>query len=257
MIDAHAHLENEAFDEDRNRIIENRMKDGLDAVVNVGSDLETSKAVLALAEAHEGLYAVIGVHPHDATTYSKEVEDALRAMSASKKVVAIGEIGLDYYYDYSPKSVQREAFCAQFELAIELNLPVVIHSREAALETFEIVESYLHDHPGHPVLIHCYSYSPEMMERFAALGCYFSLGGVTTFKNAKTPKAVAKAVALDRLLLETDSPYMTPEPHRGKRNEPKYVRLVAENIARLREMDTQELIRRTDENAMRFYGFSI
>ena len=138
-------------------------------------------------------------------------------------------------------------------LAAEVDLPLVIHSRDAAEETYDIVREFLDAHPGHHVLIHCYSYSVEMMERFMALGCYLSLGGVTTFKNAKVPKKVAAAAPMDRLLLETDCPYMTPEPNRGKRNEPKFVADVAKNIAALRGMDVEELVACTDENTKRFY----
>lgn len=253
MIDAHSHLENEAFDEDREAIIAGMAEDGLDAVVNVGSDMETSRAVVELANRHEGLYAVIGIHPQEADRYDEAAREELLRLSEEEKVVAIGEIGLDYYYENSPREIQRRVFKAMLDLAVEVDLPVVIHSRDAAEETFLMISDFLEDHPDHPVLIHCYSYSVEMLERFLGLGCYISLGGVTTFKNAKTPKKVAKSVAMDRLLLETDCPYMTPEPHRGKRNEPKYVRFVAENIAKLREMDVETLIRATDENTKRFY----
>ncbi|MDD7362601.1 MAG: TatD family hydrolase [Peptoniphilus sp.] len=253
MIDAHSHLENEAFDEDREEIIARMADDGLDAVVNVGSDIETSRAVVQLAREYEKLYAVVGVHPQEADGYSEAVREELVGLSRDEKVVAIGEVGLDYYYENSPRAVQREVFSAMLDLAVETDLPVVIHSRDAAEETFNIVSEFLDRHPSHHVLIHCYSYSVEMLARFIELGCYISLGGVTTFKNAKVPKRVAETVDIDRLLLETDCPYMTPEPHRGKRNEPKYVRFVAENIANLRGMDVETLIAHTDENTKRFY----
>lgn len=253
MIDAHSHLENEAFDEDREAIIARMEDDGLDIVVNVGSDMETSRKVVDLAENNEHLYAVVGVHPQEADGYSDEAEEELIALSKKEKVVAIGEIGLDYYYENSPREVQRAVFLKQMDLAVKVDLPIVIHSRDAAEETYDIVANFLEAHPNYPILIHCFSYSYEMMERFIALGCVISLGGVTTFKNAKTPKRVATGVPIDHLLLETDCPYMTPTPHRGKRNEPKYVRLVAENIAELRGMDVEELIRHTDENTKRFY----
>ena len=253
MIDAHSHLENEAFDDDREEIIARMESDGLDAVVNVGSDIETSRAVVDLAKKHDKLYAVVGVHPQDADGYNPEVREELMELAKEEKVLAIGECGLDYYYENSPREVQREVFRAMCDLAAEVDLPLVIHSRDAAEETYDIVRDFLDAHPGHHVLIHCYSYSVEMMERFMALGCYLSLGGVTTFKNAKVPKKVAAAVPIDRLLLETDCPYMTPEPNRGKRNEPKFVADVAKNIAALRGMDVEELVARTDENTKRFY----
>lgn len=253
MIDAHAHLENEAFDEDREAIIARMSEDGLDAIVNVGSDLETSRKVASLAREHEKLYAVVGVHPQEASSYNDDVRRAIMALAEEEKVVAIGEIGLDYYYENSPRAVQRSVFQEMLTLAATLDLPVVIHSRDAAEETFNIVAKFLEAHPKYPILIHCYSYSVEMMVRFLNLGCYISLGGVTTFKNAKTPKKVAETVDLSRLLLETDCPYMTPVPYRGKRNEPKYVRYVAENIANIRKMDVESLIAATDDNARRFY----
>ena len=253
MIDAHSHLENEAFDDDREEIIARMDADGLDAVVNVGSDIETSRAVVDLAKKHDKLYAVVGVHPQEADSYNPEVREELVELAKDEKVLAIGECGLDYYYENSPREVQREVFRAMCDLAVEVDLPLVIHSRDAAEETYDIVRDFLEAHPGHHVLIHCYSYSLEMMERFMALGCYLSLGGVTTFKNAKVPKKVAAAVPIDRLLLETDCPYMTPEPNRGKRNEPKFVADVAKNIAALRGMDVAELVARTDENTKRFY----
>ncbi|MDY3118420.1 MAG: TatD family hydrolase [Peptoniphilus sp.] len=253
MIDAHSHLENEAFDDDREEIIARMKEDGLDAVVNVGSDIETSRAVAALAREHENLYAVVGVHPQEADGYSFAVREELVTLAKEEKVLAIGECGLDYYYENAPRSVQRDVFRAMCDLAAEVDLPLVIHSRDAAEETYTVVRDFLDAHPEHPVLIHCYSYSVEMMERFVDLGCYLSLGGVTTFKNAKMPKKVAIAVPVDRLLLETDSPYMTPEPNRGKRNEPKYVADVAKNIAALRGMDVDTLLAHTDENTKRFY----
>lgn len=253
MIDAHSHLENEAFDKDREEIIARMEEDGLDAVVNVGSDIETSRAVADLATKHDRLFAVVGIHPQEAKYYNDAVREELIALAKDEKVLAIGECGLDYYYENSPRDVQREVFRAMCDLAAEVDLPLVIHSRDAAEETYDIVRDFLEAHPGHHVLIHCYSYSVEMMARFMALGCYISLGGVTTFKNAKVPKKVAAAVPLDRLLLETDCPYMTPEPNRGKRNEPKYVAYVAKNIAALRGMDVADLVAHTDENTKRFY----
>ncbi|MDO5036700.1 MAG: TatD family hydrolase [Tissierellia bacterium] len=255
MIDSHAHLDEKRYNKDRDKIIKNFKKDGLDLVFNIGADLETSRASLDLAKKHDRIYAVIGVHPHDAETYTMEVEEELRQMAQEDKVVAIGEVGLDFYRDLSPRDVQRVAFNLQIDLAHDLGLPLVIHSRDADQETFDILKLKQQQYGDLKILIHCYSGSVEMMERYTKeLGALIALGGSTTFKNSRVPKEVAKAVPLDYLLLETDSPYLTPEPFRGKRNEPKNVRLVAEFIADLRGMDVKDLIKITDQNTLDFFG---
>lgn len=253
MIDSHAHLDDEAFDEDREEVINNLKSDGIDLIVNNSSDLQSSKNSVELANNYENIYAAIGVHPHEAETYGDEVESEIIKLSKNKKVVAIGEIGLDYYYDNSPREIQREVFKKQIKLASELGKNIVIHSRDASQETFDILKE-AHEKYDFTALIHCYSQSVEMLEEYLKMGDVIALGGAVTFKNAKTPKEVAKAVPLDKLLLETDCPYMTPVPHRGKRNEPKYVKLVADYIADLREIDVDELVKHTDENTKRFFG---
>lgn len=257
MIDSHVHLDDNRFKKDQDRVIKNFEADGVDLVVNIGADLVTSKSSVFLAENNERIYATVGVHPHDAKTYDQEVEDQLRMLSKREKVVAIGEIGLDYHYDNSPRDVQQDVFRKQLSLAQEVNLPVVIHSREADKDTMDILKEAKEDNPKLVCLIHCFSSSVEIMEEYVKMGFSISLGGATTFKNAKMPKRVAVEVPIEHLLLETDAPYMTPEPYRGKRNEPKYVRLVAENIAELRGMDVEEVIRITDENTKKFYGISL
>jgi TatD DNase family protein len=253
VIDSHAHLDDEAFDLDREEVIDRLKSDGIDIVINNSSDLLSSKNSVELAKKYENIYACIGVHPHDAKTYTDEVERELIELSKNEKVVAIGEIGLDYYYDNSPREIQREVFKKQIELASKLGKNIVIHSRDASQETFDILKE-AHEKYDFTALIHCYSQSVEMLEEYLKLGDYIALGGAVTFKNAKTPKEVAEVVDLDRLLLETDCPYMTPVPHRGKRNEPKYVKLVAEYIADLRNITVEELVRHTDENTKRFFG---
>lgn len=257
MIDSHVHLDDKRFLKDQDQVIANFERDGVDLVVNIGADLVTSKSSVFLAENHDRIYATVGVHPHDAKTYDQDVEDQLRMLAKRDKVVAIGEIGLDYHYDFSPREVQKEAFRKQLALAKDLSMPVVIHTREADKDTMDILKEAKEDNPDLVCLIHCFSSSVEIMREYVKMGFSISLGGATTFKNAKTPKRVAVEVPIDRLLLETDGPYMTPEPYRGKRNEPKYVRLVAENIAQLRGMDTEELIAITDANTKRFYGIDL
>ena len=253
MIDSHVHLDDEAFKEDREDIIKSLGENGIELVINNSSDLPSSERSVELANKYENIYAAIGVHPHEARTYDDEVEKRLIEISGDKKVVAIGEIGLDYYYDNSPRDVQKEVFKRQIELAARLKKNIVIHSRDAAKDTFDILKK-AHEKYDFTALIHCFSQSVDMMREYLKMGDYIALGGAVTFKNAKTPKEVAKAVDLDRLLLETDCPYMTPVPYRGKRNEPKLVKFTCQYIADLRQMDASELEKITEENTKRFFG---
>lgn len=257
MIDSHAHLDDRKFNKDQEDLIGRFDEDGLEFVVNIGSDIETSRASVALAQKYEKIYAAIGIHPHDADSYNEKIEQELIALSKEDKVVALGEIGLDYYYDNSPREVQKEVFERQLELAHSLNLPIVIHSREATKDTFDRIKNHLEKYPEDKVLIHCFSGSLETMKEYIRLGCYIALGGAVTFKNARVPKEVAIEVPLDRLLLETDSPYLTPEPLRGKRNEPSYVRYVGDFIANLRKMNLDDLLEKTAENTKEFYGIHV
>ena len=254
MIDAHGHLEDRAFDSDRDEILGNLKADGIDYFFNCGSNIQTSKTSVDFAKKYDNVYAIVGIHPLDADEYSKEALEVIRDLATEEKVVAIGEIGLDNHYDDSPSpEIQEEAFRAQLDLAIELKMPVVIHAREADQKTFDILKSYKEAHEDFVALLHCFSGSVELMREYMKLGFYISLGGVTTFKNAKKPKEVAVEVPLDRLLLETDCPYMTPVPFRGKRNEPKYVLHTAKNIASLRGISLEDLETQTDANTLRFY----
>ncbi|UHR02450.1 TatD family hydrolase [Peptoniphilus sp. GNH] len=254
MIDSHAHLDDERFDEDRDQVINSLMAKGLDRVYNIGADIKSSRASVELSKMYDEIYAVVGIHPHDAFSYNDEIEEELKELAKNKKVRAIGEIGLDFYYDNSPREIQEEVFKRQIELANSLDMPVVVHSREASQLTFEIIKSYKEKYPDLKFLIHCFSQSLEMMREYEKLGCYMSIGGVVTFKNAKTLKEVAREISLENLLLETDCPYLTPEPYRGRRNEPSNVKYVAEEIARLRGIKVKDLIEICDKNTLRFYG---
>ena len=227
MIDSHVHLDDPAFDEDRDSLIKSLGDNGIELVINNSSDLPSSERSVELANKYENIYAAIGVHPHEAKTYDDQVEERLIELSKNEKVMAIGEIGLDYYYDNSPRDVQKEVFKRQIELAARLGKNIVIHSRDAVKDTFDILKE-AHEKYEFTALIHCFSQSVEMMEEYVKMGDYLALGGAVTFKNAKTPKEVAKKVPLDRLLLETDCPYMTPVPYRGERNEPKLVKFVCQ-----------------------------
>lgn len=254
MIDSHVHLDDEKFDYDRENLIKNLKEHGLDRVYNIGADLKSSIASVELADKYEIIKAVIGIHPHAASEYNQEVEDKLIELAKNENVRAIGEIGLDYYYDNSPRDIQVQVFKKQIELANKLKLPIVVHSREAAKETFEIISSYKEKYKDLKFLIHCFSQSVEMMREYVKMGCYIALGGVVTFKNSKVPKEVAKEVPLENLLLETDCPYLAPEPMRGKRNEPMFIKYSAQKIAEIRGISLEELLKATDENTRRFYN---
>jgi TatD DNase family protein len=253
FIDSHAHLDDERFDEDREILIESLKENNIDLVFNIGADIKSSKASVQLAKKFENIYAVVGVHPHDAKDVEEDYLDILRELSKEEKVVAIGEIGLDYYYDNSPRDIQKKVFKEQLDLAKELDLPVVIHTRDAAQETFDILKEAAEGGKLRGIM-HCYSGSVEMAMEYIKLGFYISLGGPVTFKNSKVAKEVAKAIPLDRLLIETDCPYLTPEPYRGKRNEPKYVKYTAEAIAELRGISVEEVAKATSENAKTIFG---
>lgn len=250
LIDAHAHMDDEAFDEDRDAVLKALREEGVLAVVNPGFDLASSKRAIALANAYENVFANVGSHPHEARFYDAETEAAYLAMTKEKKVIAIGEIGLDYHYDYTERGKQRSVFERQLALAEELDMPVVIHTREAIQDTYDIMKNF-----GSRIqaVMHSFSESIEMSEKFLDFGYYISLGGIVTFKNAKRPPQVAAAVPIDRLLIETDAPYLAPVPKRGRRNEPKLAFYTAEKMAELRGMELSELLAHTTANAARAF----
>jgi TatD DNase family protein len=249
LIDSHAHLDFPQFDDDRDAVIERARGAGLVAILNAGADLPSSRAAVALADTYDFIYAAVGVHPHDAATVTPAVLDELRALARHPKVVAAGEIGLDYYRDLSPRPVQRRAFADQLALAVELHLPVVVHSREAHDDVLAALQGW----EGTGVL-HSYSAGPERLEEVLGLGFSIGISGPVTFRKADQLRAVAAAVPLERLLVETDCPYLTPAPYRGKRNEPAYVRYVVEAVARARGMPAEAVARATSDNARRLFG---
>ncbi|HHU61350.1 MAG: TatD family hydrolase [Bacillota bacterium] len=249
MIDSHAHLNDPAFTDDLEQVILQASEAGVDEIINVGYDLESSSYGIELAERFDRLWAVVGLHPHDAKTWTSQTEDALRKMVKHPKVLAIGETGLDFHYDNSPRNDQREVFRQQLALAREVDLPAVIHSRDAAQETLEIIKEY----SDVPCLLHCYSGSFEMAEEYIKLGCYFSFGGPITFKNANRLRNVVARMPLERVLIETDCPYLTPHPHRGKRNEPAYLLYTAEKLAEISGHTLEEIARITEENTRKFF----
>lgn len=252
LIDSHAHLDDERFDKDRDELIRSLESNGIELVINVGADLKSSIASVSLAEKYSNIYAAVGVHPHDVKDMDESTLEIIKSLAKRDKVVAIGEIGLDYYYDNSPREDQRKWFKRQLELAKELGLPVIIHSRDAQQETFDIIKE-AQDGRLRGVM-HCYSGSKEMANEYIKLGFYISIAGPVTFKNARVVKEVAKEVPLDKLLVETDSPYLAPEPHRGKRNEPIFVKFVAGTIAEIKGISFEELAKATNRNTKELFG---
>lgn len=252
IIDSHAHLDDTRFNKDRDKLIKELKENGIELAINIGSDLKTSIASAALADKHENIYAAVGIHPHSAKEVDQSTIEILRSFAARDKVVAIGEIGLDFHYDNSPRDIQKKWFKEQIKLAKEVNLPIVVHSRESDQEVLDIIKE-AQDGTLRGVL-HCFSGSVELAKEFIKLGFYISLAGPVTFKNARVPKEVAKAVPLDKLLVETDSPYLTPEPYRGKRNEPIYTKYVAGTIADLRGISYEELAKATNRNTRDLFG---
>lgn len=252
FIDSHCHLEDEAYDFDLDEVYRRALKNNVGIMILAGSDIETSAKIADLTAKYEGVFGVVGVHPHEAGKVTKNYLYELESLLLEPKILGIGEIGLDYYYDNSPKELQKQVFLEQLELAAKLEKPFVIHSRDASFDTLEIVRKKGY----HNGLFHCYSYSLETLDEIISLGYHISLGGAVTFKNAKKPVEVVAKIPLDRLLLETDAPYLTPVPFRGQRNEPSYVVEVAKKIAAIKGLTTEEVAKATYNNTLRFYQLS-
>lgn len=247
IVDTHCHLDNERFSEDLVEILQ-IIEEKLEFCVNIGCDLKTSLKSIELAEKNKNVYATVGVHPIDIEKFNEEIEREFEKLASNKKVVAIGEIGLDYYHMSAPKEIQILGFEKQLQLAEKIGKPVVIHSRDAISDTVEILNRY----KNITGVIHCYSGSVEvaksMIDRF-----YIGISGTITFKNAKKLVEVVKEIPLERLVIETDSPYLTPEPFRGKRNQPTYVEYVAQKIAEIKGIDVEKVIEVTTKNAKMLY----
>lgn len=250
LFDTHAHYDDAAFDADREALLSRLPSDGVRYVVNVGCDLASSRRAVELAEQYDYIYAGVGFHPGNAGEWTDGLLDKLRELATHPKVVAIGEIGLDYHYDTPPREIQREVFRAQMRLAQELGLPVSVHDREAHGESLEIVKKF----PKVRGTFHCFSGSVETARELMELGWYVGFTGVVTFKNAKKTAEVAKDVPADRILLETDCPYLAPEPCRGTRCDSSLLAYTGARIAALRGMPAEELYAMTCENACRFYN---
>ena len=252
LFDTHVHLNIEQFDEDREEVIKRAREAGVEKMVVVGFDHETIPKAIALAEAHDFIYAAVGWHPVDAIDFTDEDLLWLEELTHHEKVVALGEMGLDYHWDKSPKDIQKEVFRKQIALAKKVKLPIIIHNREATEDVISLLKEEHAEEVGG--IMHCFAGEVEHVEPCLKMNFYISLGGPVTFKNAKAPKEVAKVVPADRLLVETDCPFLAPHPNRGKRNEPAYVRLVAEQIAELRETSIETIEQQTTANALRLFG---
>lgn len=251
LFDTHAHIDDEAFDADREELIKRISASDVSTFVNVAYSLESAKRSVALANEHDFIYAAVGIHPHEAATIQEDQMDVLRELSKDKKVVAIGEIGLDYYYNLAPKEVQKFWFKRQIQLAEELQLPYIVHSRDASMDTLDVIKE---NTKNTGFVLHCYSQSAEMVKNYVNLGGYISFAGPITFKNASNLREALKVVPLDKLLVETDSPYLTPVPKRGKRNDPTNVELVAGACAEILNVTYEELCQITTTNAKTFFG---
>ncbi len=260
IFESHAHYDDRQFDVDRETLLENLPFQNVGVIVNVGSDIRSSKESITLAHQYDYIYAAIGVHPDEVDTMKEADMEELSHMAKEDKVVAIGEIGLDYFRKEGNayKSVQKEWFCRQLDLAKEIEKPVIIHSRDAAEDTIQILRDFRKENPQieNPGVIHCYSYSPELAKEYVAMGFYIGIGGVVTFKNAKKLVETVAQIPLERILVETDSPYLCPEPNRGKRNDSSQIRYVMNRIADIRGIAPEEVEKQTEMNARKMYRLS-
>ena len=251
LIDSHCHIDDARYDADREAMIQRAQAAGIGHFVTIGCDLATSRAAVALAQQHPFISATVGVHPHEVKHIADGWYEELRTLAKSGRVVAYGEIGLDYHYDHSPRDVQRARFREQVRLARELRLPIVIHTREAQEDTIAILKEEKAGDVGG--VFHCFSGDAWLAKDALDLGFYLSFSGVITFQNATMLRDIVKTVPLDRILIETDAPYLTPAPNRGKRNEPAYVRHVADKIAELHSLNVQQVEDITSQNTKRLF----
>ena len=249
LIDTHCHLTMPDFEADQSAVIQRATEAGISRLITIGTDIEDSRQAIAIAEKHDFIYAAVGIHPHDVKdiTDSDNISEIIKELASNKKVVALGETGLDYHYMHSPAKTQQEHFRLEIFLAKSLGLPVIVHSREAKEDTLRILKEEQIESTGG--VLHCFSGDIEMAEKAMEMGLYISFSGVITFKKATNILDIVKAVPLNRILIETDAPFLSPVPHRGKRNEPAYVKQVAEKIAEVKDIPLEELGRAVMSNA--------
>ena len=259
LIDSHCHIDGEQFDEDRDEVVKRAREAGVVAMLNIGTGDPHSddfRRAVAVAERYDSVYASVGVHPHDAKLYDDAAEEHLIELAKSEKVIAWGEIGLDYYYEHSARDVQREVFRRQIRNARSLGLPILIHSREADDETVEILTDEC-SYDGFRGIMHCFGGTPEMAEALMKIGFLISFAGNVTFKKADNLRDAARVVPLDRLLIETDCPFLTPVPFRGKRNEPSFVTHTAAFMADFYGIDVETLAEQTSQNFLNFFRLDL
>ena len=251
IFDTHTHYDDEAFDGDREELLTSLPEQGIGRIVNVGASLDSCKKTLELMDSHDYIYGAIGIHPHETTELAEKDLEWLKQQCGHEKCVAVGEIGLDYYWDEPEREIQKKWFVAQLDLARQVKKPVIIHSREAAKDTADILTA---EHAGEiGGVIHCYSYTKEMARTFLDMGFFIGVGGVLTFKNAKKLKEAVEYIPMDRIVLETDCPYLAPVPNRGKRNSSLNLPYVVTEMAQIKGMDEEEIRRITWENGLRLY----
>jgi TatD DNase family protein len=250
LIDSHAHLQRASFDKDREEAVSRAREVGVKYIVNIGFDVDGSRKAVELAKLCESFYATVGIHPHNASQFNDDVLEELRMLSGHAKVVAIGEIGLDYYRNLSPRTAQKRAFEVQLLLAEELGLPIVVHDREAHSEVLEVLSGFKGRIKG---VMHCFSGSREIAERCIKYGFYISFAGSVTYPNSLRLQAIAKWIDLDKILLETDSPWLAPQEMRGKRNEPAFLPFIARKIAKLKGTSLDEIAEATTRNAKEIF----
>lgn len=253
IFETHAHYDDDRFEEDRHKILTSLPEAGIGIVINSGASVESTRDTVELAKKYNHVYAAVGVHPSEIAELDEEFFEWMRSQASWEKTVAIGEIGLDYYWDKEPEIQERQRywFGRQIELARETELPIIVHSRDAAADTLQVMkEHHAHEVPG---VIHCYSYSKEMAFEFMKMGYFIGVGGVVTFKNAKKLIETVEAIPLERILLETDCPYMAPEPYRGKRNSSLYLPYVVKKIAEIKGISADEVERVTEANARKLF----
>jgi TatD DNase family protein len=248
--DSHCHLEMEEYDDDRASVVDRACDADLSYILTVGTEERYFDKVVEIIDHNDAIYGAVGIHPHNAATYSDKTEDVLRRFLSHPKIVGCGEIGLDFFRDYAPRERQLEVFSRQIDVARAAGLPIIVHSRNARQETLEALQAAKLD--GYPVVIHCYSYDLETAMSLVAMGAYLSIPGTVTYKNSGLADVV-KQVPIERLLSETDAPFLTPQPKRGKRNEPAFVRLTVEEMARIRNMETDELAKALTANFVRLF----
>lgn len=251
IFDSHAHYDSKQFEEDRDQLLNSMQENGIGTIVNSAADWDSVTEVAELAEKYPFVYAAVGLHPDEVGDLNEERFEFLKAQCQKGKVVAVGEIGLDYYWDNESHDIQKKWFIRQLELARELDLPVIIHSRDAAADTLEIMQKYAQGLRG---VIHCFSYSKELAREYVKMGFHIGVGGVVTFKNGKKLKEIVEEIPLERILLETDCPYLAPVPFRGKRNSSLYIPYIAEEIANLKGVTYEEVVTQTELNAKKLFG---